>query len=523
MRLKGIREIQDTVEVSYDYWLLISFGRVRYNKFDFYREIYVANISSSEASIKSVEEKDIFIIEVQECRAILLKAGMVFNKEGWLMAKIYNKKRATFPVTTVNIFYGKSYNSIGINVFLKQTSYPDMIVSRDDSLGYNPPFYLGYSNDGMNVYIPNFIILSQLYYSLNAIYKLMDLNINFNNMLRVNNDYVIVNNEVYLSLILDLIILIYSNSKVSGLEKLLKGLNGFYCGLMNSKKNNGKLPLDIIVEIPFDIDLTIEVQGEMIKKNVMLVNEVINIKPLHKTDHLFTKSNIYAVYMNFIKESFGAEMPLKLDGVALAHMKNCGIFSEYPFIHYIDKKSIDSYYHRLRLCNEINFDDPSKKLIVNKDDLQFQRTLYELKSLNVKFGFATINNSKDYPYSKLLFKEEEHYIFNGVIELKILIILMKLNSYIVIDLGFEFGIVILKNCGNDLNDRNDDRITGFLNFMMQNNRFKWSEFIKPNIKKNRSLFKHHNTKLIRSKFSFRIVEHCNSLADNTLLQDCFDI
>jgi len=103
LRLKEIRKIQDLTKISYDYWLLISFGKVSYNSFDFYRELYIANVLSPVTTFGSIEGQDIFTIDVQESRAFLLKLGMVFDKEGWLLKKISKERKANLPVEKVNI------------------------------------------------------------------------------------------------------------------------------------------------------------------------------------------------------------------------------------------------------------------------------------------------------------------------------------------------------------------------------------------------------------------------------------
>lgn len=47
------------------------------------------------------------------------------------------------------------------------------------------------------------------------------------------------------------------------------------------------------MEIPFDIDLKIEVQGEIIKEDAMLVYDILKVEPLSINDSLFTETYIY--------------------------------------------------------------------------------------------------------------------------------------------------------------------------------------------------------------------------------------
>jgi len=215
-------------------------------------------------------------------------------------------------------------------------------------------------------------------------------------------------------------------------------------------------------------------------------------------------------------------MQKKLECNGIMKMENLKLFNNYPFAHYIREESIDLYYHQHQLCNKLDHYDQIETMIINEDVLHFNGTLKQLKSLKVQFDFLTINNSNNYPYSKLLLKEESLF-FNARIEVKVLILFMeiKFKKYIVIDMGSEFNVALLLNIRCAIEKRNDERITNFLNFMMLNNRFAWDEFIKPKVKTNRNGFKCHNAKLIRDKFSFRIIDFRCSLSDLSLFRGLF--
>jgi len=56
----------------------------------------------------------------------------------------------------------------------------------------------------MKAYFSNFIILSQLYYSLEFTHRLMLLNLDYNDILQFKNNYAIINSGMYANIPTDL-------------------------------------------------------------------------------------------------------------------------------------------------------------------------------------------------------------------------------------------------------------------------------------------------------------------------------
>lgn len=502
-----------------NYWVLIITCRLYYNPIrqNWFHEIVLANTDYPvDLDLKDIESQCLCTIELHEGDTSDLYPGMVFNKSGKFL---HGKTKHRFKKNDTKLIYFQrdwSYYTNDLNTALSNTNFPIEIIKRNQKLNYHPKFHCGITSDGLTAILPNDLVLRQMY-PYNLITSMNFLN-RWNKKIITNKvsmkglNFLIVNYANFAQTFYSSIEkYCFTQSQISGFDKLIKAFNSFYMQRLNAKKGIIKEPNDIIIDLPFDIDIKIKAYGEKVSENLFIVYRLDLILPKNEKQELFKVDKYYIINTEGIEfcDNYYYDNPLELQrdtflkNAIIADSLNCRL-QDYPTSVFVNPNSIDF----LRFAQFINGNGVFKmsklkvKYIINKDDGHFQKTLKAIFKLKFDRYFVTINNSRLAPYSTVKLVK----LNNVQIILKLLIIKINHdgNEYILIDSGADFPLVILRNLSTKIRTKNNSRLLGLITYVYKNHRLDWDLLVG-----NNNLYPNFkisvNAKKIQELYRFKVI------------------
>lgn len=376
----------------------------------------------------------------------------------------------------------------------------------------------------------------------------------------------------------------FKGNQKTGFDRLIRKINEFHAIILQSKTiNSNQIYGDIEYLFPFSNALKLEVLGQWITKKGSKIRKFLAYKIISFENYIpeeakkevsnakifFTTTRLNAIDINDKtstdkkgeKEIKNGEMGLinqeeiKYDSINDTNITNSSL-GQVVDEFYTDNDDSDEF------CLEIDFikrEDQKFSYLTQKipkilsglssnlentsstaNDQQNNVTIYDHvnsfsifkealeklhKTHKLNYQYITINDSLNYPYSDASYFIKKGQYTKIVDMLLIVKIVYKDREFCVIEANKGTNIGLFENMNSPLEDKNDERLTDFLLFIMKEYKYRWSSFYFKKGQNEIGKVKEERFTLILEKYKYKVlkpIDHLSQYSKNVIIEKLAD-
>lgn len=507
-----------------DFWLLFHFCELSYDPNDesLKRTIFLVNIKDNNfCSVSHWNTERVISIKIREEKTILYTLGTIFNYEGYPI-KYPSERENCIEKKEIILSNSQNYREDRLLEFFSNSNFPMKGIEQDVMSEKAHYYYFNrFNND--EVYVPITLINKYFYYSsISAIHSIIydRMEEGIKGLKNIDGKKTVIYDGNYINAIdvKSIARYYFTLGYEKGIDILRKSVNDFYEKLLNKKKLNAPLVSDIKYRLPFNFPLKVVVLGQYIHGKRFIAYDIVEVKPNNKEIVKFFSVDEFDLFnINDKRSSDARETKERKDGTRLGGQyvgdDSSDLDDSKPTISSLPKEEISipkknfffdtpkstilekiDQKHKY-ICdnlvkkdydgygiNEGQTDPNSKTRKVNGSILEgishFQIFLDALTCINEDNDFfvtlITINGSYKYPYSIAPYYYKDNKPYKVVDQMLIANIVYNQRHFCIIDTGPGLRIGIFENYNIPFSESDDDTLTRFINYMLQNYHFLWS-------------------------------------------------